>query len=153
MSDSDSDSGGGGIDNNLSAMIQQIRSMFTEEVKTNGHLYDQIDIDRVTSDDYTIERYLKHQRDDIDKGFNMLVESMRWRHSFGVNQIQLTDFPKEYFETGEAHLYTEDQNGVSTVYVRVKLHKKINELSLLSQKFLVYLFERCEIEGRKSGKG
>lgn len=156
MVNSESDSDGSrdsDYGDNYGPLIQQIRSMFAEEVKSNGHLYDEVDIDRVSSDDYTVERYLKHQRGDLEKGFNMLVDAMRWRHSFGANTIELTDFPKEYFETGEAHTYTEDKNGISTVYLRVKLHKKIAELSPLSQKFLVYLFERCEIEGRKSGKG
>lgn len=133
--------------------IQQVREMFADEVKNNGDLYDPIDVERVATDDYTVERYLKHHKGDLEKGYNMLVEAMRWRRSFGVNHIKRTDFPKEYFETGEAHLYTTDQNGVSTVYLRVKLHKKINELNTLSQKFLVYLFEKCEQEGRQSGKG
>lgn len=133
--------------------IQQVRDLFNQEVRLNGDLYDAIDIDRVNQDDWTVERFLRQQKNDIEKGYQMLIDAMRWRKSFGVNHIKTTDFPKEYFETGEAHLHVKDQNGVFTVYLRVKLHRKISELSPLSQKFLVYLFEKCEAEGRKSGKG
>lgn len=142
-----------GSDEDVSGSISLIRSMFLDEVNRNPGMYDQVDVDRVRDEDFSVKRYLDHQDGDVEKGFNQLVDAMRWRKSFGVNSISQSDFPQEYFQTGEGHLYVYDKNGIFTVYLRVKLHKKINELSPLSQKYLVYLLEHCESKARETGNG
>ncbi|XP_074600680.1 motile sperm domain-containing protein 2-like [Brevipalpus obovatus] len=142
-----------GSDEDLTGSVEKVREMFLQEAQENPNFYDPIDIDRVRTDDYTVRRFVQNQRGDVEKGFNMLMSAMKWRKSFGVNDIKPSDFPKEYFETGEGHLYVKDKNDVYLVYLRVKLHKKITELTPLSQKYLVYLIEHCEAEGIKTGKG
>lgn len=133
--------------------IELIRSMFIGEVNQNPELYDQVDVDKVSNDNFCVTRFLNHHEGDVDKGFAQLVDTMRWRKSFGVNSIKSSNFPQEYFQTGESHFYGYDKNGIFTVYLRVKLHKKISELSPLSQKYLVYLLEYCESKAKETGKG
>lgn len=64
----------------------------------------------------------------------MLIESMKWRKEFGVNQLSDNYFPKQFFRCGAVFQYEPDVNGFATVYLRIKMIKKIPELKATCKK-------------------
>lgn len=127
--------------------VIRLKRQFLEEAAQDNYLYDDEDLERIKLDDWYIERYLLHCKDNYDDAFSMLRESMRWRKSFGVNSLSETDFPREYYQSGSFFTHAPDK-GRPTVYIRGKLHRKIAEWSELNKKFFVFKINQLERQGR-----
>ncbi|XP_015795828.1 motile sperm domain-containing protein 2 [Tetranychus urticae] len=126
--------------------ISKLRKIFLEEASEESHLYDPQDIDQLKTDDWSVERYLLHCKGNIESALPMLRESMRWRKSFGVNNLKETDFPKEYYLSGSFFTYLPDRKGNAMVYIRGKLHRKIAEWSEIHKKFFVFIINKLDKE-------
>ena len=51
---------------------------------------------------------------------------MKWRKEYGVNQLKLTDFPIEYFSSGNYFKHSHDKEGTETIYLIEKHSTNLN---------------------------
>ena len=65
---------------------------------------------------------------DETKAFDMLLESLKWRKEFGVNNLTDAFFPKQFYTSGTIFPYCPDKNGFKTLYLRIKMIRKVPEL-------------------------
>ena len=65
---------------------------------------------------------------DVSKAFPMLLESMKWRKEFGVNRLTDEYFPKEFYLCGAVFSYCPDRDGLKTLFIRIKMIKRIPEM-------------------------
>ncbi|RWS27732.1 motile sperm domain-containing protein 2-like protein [Leptotrombidium deliense] len=126
--------------------VEKVREMFLAIYENNEELFDERDVNKVKTDEWTVLRFLKDKQNSEKQALDALVEAMKWRKSFGVNDIKETDFPQEFWEMGEAHIYERDKNGVLPCYIRVKYHKQFGEIMEISKKFVVFLIEEMDRE-------
>ncbi|XP_074601798.1 motile sperm domain-containing protein 2-like [Brevipalpus obovatus] len=130
--------------------IIKLKRQFLEEIASERDSYHDDDIERINLDDWNVERYLLHCKDDVNTALVMLRESMKWRKSYGVNDLKETDFPREYYTSGSFFSYAPDKKGNEMVYIRGKLHRKIAEWSELKKKFFV--FKINQLDRRNGGR-
>ena len=128
-----------------------MRQSFQQQVSESPDLFDAVDVAKVASDDWTVDRFIGLKKHDLDAASAALVKAMKWRQEMSVSSIRETDFPAEFFWTGETHEYVRDRNNCAMMYARVKFHKQLTEFTPISKRYLIYLIERMEEEVRTSG--
>ncbi len=79
-------------------------------------------------------RYIWHKCFNEENAFQMLTESMKWRKDFGISQIRDNYFPYEFYACGALFPYCKDKQGCHTLYLRIKMVKKIPEMSIYFKK-------------------
>ena len=130
-----------------------VRQRFREAVKETPDLFDAADVAKVESDDWTVSRFIGCKKHDLDEGSAALIKAMKWRKSMDASNIKVTDFPAEFFWTGECHEYVRDKNNCAMVYCRVKYHKPLTDYLPITKRFLVYLMEKMDAEIRNGANG
>lgn len=82
--------------------VTRLRDMFYEEARANPDLYDRRDLKRFFDDPsgYSALRYLVQRSYDEQRAFKLVMETLRWRHRIGLNQVLAEDFPCELFRFG-----------------------------------------------------
>lgn len=133
--------------------IEHVRRLVMEEAKSNDELYDQLDLDKLLKDDWMVKKFIHHKNHNINDAVSALVKHLKWRKTMSVSSLKLTDFPAEFYRSGELHQYVRDQNNIATIYCRVKLHKPLTEFNPLIKKFLVLMMEKAEEEIRAGSNG
>ncbi|RWS12082.1 motile sperm domain-containing protein 2-like protein [Dinothrombium tinctorium] len=134
------------LQQDFSEIIERIRRSFLSVYENDKDAFDEIDVSRIRNERWVIERHILDRKGNEKDAFENLVNTMKWRKSFGVNRLKATDFPQEFWEIGEAHLYVADKNGVKPAYIRVKFHKQLSDWLEISKKFVVYLMETLDKE-------
>ncbi|RWS22247.1 motile sperm domain-containing protein 2-like protein [Leptotrombidium deliense] len=135
------------VNKNLTGLI---REKLASEFRENEDLYDEIDMEKISTDDWSIVRYILHCKQDCDTAFEMLKKSLQWRKSFEVNKLQATHFPREFYESGSFFPFTEDKNGNVVIYLRGKFHRKLSDWTQLFKKFFVFVID--SVDKKKGGK-
>ena len=133
--------------------LEEVRSRFRKEVENDPDSFDEPDIEKVMNEEWTVKRFVGYKNNNINEATTALVNSMKWRKSFGVSSIKATDFPAEFFWVGECHTYARDKNNIATVYLRVKFHKQLMDWQPLIKKYLIYVMELMDNEIRNGADG
>lgn len=133
--------------------LATVRQAFATEVTANPHLYDDQDIARVQTDEWTVKRFIGYKKHDLSAATDALVASMRWRKEWDVSNLSEASFPAEFYWIGECHPYARDRNNVATVYMRVKYHRKLDDWQLVMKKFLIHQMELMDNEIRNGADG
>lgn len=130
-------------------LIENIRQAFLRLISENAdeqEQFDALDIERVKQFNWIIERHLMNTNWKNDLAFENLIENLRWRKQFGVNQLKEEDFPSEFYKSGSFFDYETDKLGHSMIYIRGRLHKKISDWTPLFKKFFVFIVNKVETE-------
>jgi len=93
-----------------------------------------------------IERHLMNTNWKHELAFENLIEDLRWRKQYGVNDLKEDDFPQEFYKSESFFDYETDKLGHSVIYIRGRLHKKISDWTPLFKKFFVYIVNKVENE-------
>ena len=132
-------------------LIENLRQAFLRLISENQEeqeQFDALDIERVKQFNWIIERHLMNANWKNDLAFENLIENLRWRKQFGVNQLKEEDFPSEFYKSGSFFDYETDKLGHSVIYIRGRLHKKISDWTPLFKKFFVFIVNKVEAEVR-----
>lgn len=134
-------------------VVSEIRAKLIEEVgKVNdATLFDAKEYQRLLHDDDHLRRYIKRKKGDVSQSVTFLVEVLRWRKKLGVPDMVETTFPKEFYELGGIHVYSEDKDGNILLHVRLRLFQKIPEILELLKKFTVFQMLRADEEAARRG--
>ena len=89
----------------MSAEVIQVRELFLNHLNKWPDHFDPVDVERIKSCDWIIERFLEYQKivnhkTDVNATAKKLIEAMKWRKEQGVNQLKESNFPMEYFQCG-----------------------------------------------------
>lgn len=103
------------------------------------------------TDDWYVKRFFLARNRNEEEALKMIIETMKWRKSINLLEIKDYTFPKEFYKIGGLFIYEEDKNGCLTVYIRVKMHRKIPELEEVSRKFLIHTLNKADLITRGNG--
>lgn len=123
----------------------EVRNRFLdEEYAANPASYDERDVDRIRGpDDWFVQRFITSG--DVDEAIKMMANNLKWRKEFGINDLTVTDFPAEFYQSGGLIVGGTDREGHRLVIIRVKLGCKCNShLDEVAKKFLAYRLNPVE---------
>ncbi|XP_054163781.1 motile sperm domain-containing protein 2-like [Oppia nitens] len=124
-------------------VVDEIRSKFLTEINNNNDLYHEIDVERVMTEDWQIERFVLTYKSK-DEAFEKLIKALQWKKSFGVHDRDHTYFPKELLLIAGYEKFSRDRDGRVVKWGIGKHYKKISEFNTLFQQFFVYTFESLD---------
>ncbi|XP_053212540.1 motile sperm domain-containing protein 2-like [Panonychus citri] len=130
--------------NKSKPLVDKIRSTVMEIYSSEPETFDPIDIERVKTDDWYIKRFLLSQSKNVKSATNMLIDSLKWRKSYGVNQLDLRSFPCEIYRLGAFFVYEHDKQGREVLYVRANLFRRSKDLRPVLVQYGVTI--GCQVE-------
>ncbi|XP_074605578.1 motile sperm domain-containing protein 2-like [Brevipalpus obovatus] len=133
--------------------IDKVRDITLAEVEKDPISFEDVDVQRVCSDDAYIYRFVEDRSGKIDDAAKMLVETLRWRKSYGVNHMKVEDFPAEIFRVAELFEFHPDKNGISTLYLRIDRHRPVSKWKEIIRRFIVFNIEQAEKVATQNNKG
>lgn len=109
------------------------------------------DIDRIKRSDHFIQRYIDDAnacakvgtRITNEKVVNAIIDVLKWRKEFGINDFTAQMFPKEFFEAGIIKI-SNLRNGDIMIYVVGRRYKKVDEWSDCIIDLLLWKFDEIE---------
>ncbi|KAL5268178.1 hypothetical protein ACHWQZ_G002139 [Mnemiopsis leidyi] len=123
------------------SLIVQLRTAFLQQ---NLEPFDSRDVSKIRNDDRAVLAYLKNCRFNLEKSFNMMSESLKWRKSFGVNDISKTSFSEELLTDPYLYFKGYGKHGEPLLVLQLQYHKKESEKLPDLKKYIAYLLENRE---------
>ncbi|XP_015789618.1 motile sperm domain-containing protein 2-like [Tetranychus urticae] len=135
-------------------MIDSVRRLCIDHYESDDKsLYDPTDIDEMIVDNWWIKRFIIHTGGNEAEALQMLIKCLKWRKEIGLQSISDNHFPEEIYRIGGLFNYVKDKNGIPTVYIRLKLVKRLKEVSDLIKLFIIYNFYKIDKESHGQGWG
>lgn len=107
--------------------VGELRAKFLEEYEKDKTSYDERDVERIKTIDYTVLRFINFLGQGIDKGLEHMKDCYQWRKSYGVAYINRRDFTDDYFEAGAVFPYLPDKEGNVVIHIRPKICNKLKK--------------------------
>ena len=133
--------------------LDTVRQKLLQDVNDNPDLYDSLDIERCKTDEWTVKRFICYKKHNIEEASSALIKSMRWRKEWSASSLKNTDFPQEFYWTGESHIYGRDKNNTSLVFLRVRYHKCLPDYYDITKKYLIHIMDLMDEEIRNGSNG
>jgi hypothetical protein len=146
-------------------ILHRVRNEILSRFKSDQNSYDVDDIVRnIQTDDTLILlfclQYLDdHPKDELqnndkmfEKVYKNLLETLKWRKSYGLSRFLYSDFPEEYYSRGHITVgKNRHENTVLLVFDHSR-HSKINtSLSRLLKDFLLFFTEKVTSDFIRKG--
>ena len=128
--------------------VAGLRKTFLDKhYASDKNYYDSRDISRVKSDDEFVHQFLAARDGNVGKAHKLMVEAMKWRKEFGINDVTEKDVPEELYASGYLYTYGQDKNGACLVFTTVKRFVKGDKAKLLAyKKLFAFTFEKIQRE-------
>lgn len=124
------------------SLIIQLRNAFLGQ---NLEPYDSRDISKIRNDDRAVLAYLKNSRFNSEKAFNMMCESLKWRKSFGVNDIGKDSFSEDLLQDPYLYFKGYSKKGEPLFIWDVRKHRKANTtINAEMKKMLAFMLDHRE---------
>lgn len=123
--------------------IALVRQQFMDDFDANRDLYDENDMDKINSDLW-VARFLHFMDQGPEKAVEHMKECFRWRKSFGINSFDRTSIPIEVYQMCPVFQYPANDETRRTLFVRVKMHRKIDEIADRFKKSFANFVERID---------
>lgn len=132
--------------------VEEVREAIVCAVNGSSDLrgaVDSLDIEKVKSNNWFIERFILEHSEDIfgdeneiiEQSSQSIIECLRWRAKQRVNHLTCVDFPLEFYSSGiisHAVSVTND----SIVFIRGKLFKRnLHSWANLLKQFIIHYYE------------
>ena len=134
----------------IEATVQTLRERFLIECENNEHLYHELDVKRVRTDDWQIERFVINHNNE-DKAYEALVKALQWKKSFGVHDRTDLYFPEEYYEFIDTYSYGRDKEGRLIQWEKNRNERNNSEFNLLSKQFIAHIMEKNDTSEHRKG--
>lgn len=102
------------------------------------------DLDRMLEDDWTVSRFLLRCRQDPKRAAKLMEQCGKFRREYKMGRSKLADFPIEFHRAGGLFRYAPDRVGNQTLYMRIKMHRRVSELSQIMKEFILCVLEDCD---------
>ncbi|XP_063684794.1 motile sperm domain-containing protein 2-like isoform X1 [Bolinopsis microptera] len=124
------------------SLIVQLRTAFLQQ---NLEPFDSRDVSKIRNDDRAVLAYLKNCRFNLEKAFNMMTESLKWRKSFGVNDINKESFSPDLLTDPYLYFKGYGKHGEPLLIWDIRRHKKNNTtVNAEMKKLMPLLLDRRE---------
>ena len=125
--------------------IKELRCKFLQDFDSHPEMYEAADRHKVTSSDLWVGRFLNFLDQGPDRALDHMIETFRWRKSFGVLQFDPLEIPREIYVMAPLFEYYPDKKGRKMFYVRVKMHRKVALLEERIKKSFMNYIEQLDI--------
>jgi len=131
--------------------IQTIRNGAKEKFQELGlENFSEKDRTRLDTSDAYVGRFFRHVYDlpgvQEDETITMIIQALKWRKEFGVEDINIDNVEKAFFEKGALYTHNRDREGKKLLVFEVRKHIKGVESMVEMKKFFVYYLEKIEQE-------
>lgn len=133
------------------SLLVETRDQVFKQIQLHPDRVDPVDVSKLRNGSNLIERsVLEYLEDHVMtdgvsttsvKIANQVMESLRWRKEYGVNQIRATDLPAEFYRCNVFEL-VERPDGGHLIIVNIGNLKRLRHWSNLWIKFIVYEMEK-----------
>lgn len=129
--------------------IESVRQLVNEKYQQKIDQFDQIDIERINTDDWQVERFLEEFNFNETKATDALLKTLQWRRESGINSINDQDFFAELWEISQFEIYGQDHQGRTILWTTVHNVAIPKELMEMTKRFAMHIYERADrIAGR-----
>jgi len=132
-------------------LIDETRRLLKERyIKNPDSFYDD-DYARMLNDDWTVTRFLLRRRLDPKKTAKLMEECGRFRKQYKMSEVQLWEFPVEFHRAGGLFKFAPDRVGNITMYMRIKMYRRVPEISDVFKAFILCVLEQCDVANNGRG--
>lgn len=130
--------------NGIEVSVKQIKPHVLRAFRDEPHLFHPKDIAKIRKSNSFIQRFIfEHQskkKNNWEEILETVIESLKWRMEFGINEIDPRMFPKEFFDL---KLFVLGQIAPKEfiIYMRGRRFRKFDGLQERILQFLIYCFE------------
>ena len=105
--------------------VEDLRQLFMDEYQSNPDQYDRIDYSKIIdkSQPWHCWRHLNQYQFNMEKAFDNMKNSLKWRKENSVNHLKNDDFAKEFWLYGPILQCGRNKDGNSVVYMIGSLFK------------------------------
>lgn len=128
-----------------SKLIEETRRLLKLRYAINPDAFYDNDYKRMLTDDWTVTRFLLRRRLDPKRTAKLMEECGRFRKQYKMSEIKLWEFPIEFHKAGGLFKYAPDRVGNVTVYMRVKMYRRVPEISDVFKAFILCVLEECDL--------
>lgn len=129
--------------------IQTLRTRFLQDFDAHPELYDMRDREKIVKDDYWVGRFLHFLDQGSDRALAHMMDTFRWRKSFGVNSFSPLEIPREIYIMAPLFEYYPDLEGRRMFYVRVKMHRQLPQIEERIKKSFIYYMEQMDTKAHR----
>lgn len=128
-----------------------VREKLLAEIQKKPNKYYPEDIEMLKNDDWWTLRFVKWNRCNEEKSLKQMITAFRWRKSFGILDRDLKDLPIEFAKAAAIFPYGRDYKGRQVIYLRVKVYRKISQLTLYFQQFVAGILNHVDMDASDEG--
>lgn len=132
-------------------LIETTRLLLRERFAKNPDSFYADDYRRMLEDDWTVSRFLLRRRCDPKRTAKLMEECGRFRKQYKMSEVKLWEFPTEFHKAGGLFKYAPDRVGNRTVYMRVKMYRRVPEISDVFKAFILCVLEEADVESEGRG--
>ncbi|XP_028406093.1 motile sperm domain-containing protein 2-like [Dendronephthya gigantea] len=129
--------------------VPELRKKFLDNhYSSDKNHFDARDISRVKTDDYFVVQFINPKQGNIEKAHKLMTDALKWRKSFGINDLTEKDIPEEILRSGVMYVHGKDKTGALTVFHRLKhyTYKGNKEMQLGYQRMAALRYEQYQRE-------
>lgn len=132
-------------------LIDETRRLLRERAAKNPDSFYDHDYERMLTDDWTVTRFLLRRRLDPKRTAKLMEECGRFRKQYKMSEVQHWEFPIEFHKAGGLFKYATDRVGNVTMYMRVKMYRRVPEISDVFKAFILCVLEQCDVANNGRG--
>ncbi|KAJ6223757.1 hypothetical protein RDWZM_002302 [Blomia tropicalis] len=130
--------------------INEMRKQFENEIVKHPNDFHPIDIERVRTNDWQTLRFL-HRSETVQKAFNRLIETLRWKMMNQLHEINDEDFAREFYQINSIELTGRNSTNQLVVWSTSKYCRDFSELKPHIMKFVIHEIEFLDRQSLDNG--
>lgn len=132
-------------------LIEETRRLLKERYAKNPDNFYDADYQRMLADDWTVSRFLLRRRLDPKRTAKLMEECGGFRKKYKMSEVKLWEFPIEFHKAGGLFRYAPDRVGNLTVYMRVKMYRRVPEISDVFKAWILCVLEESDVANNGRG--
>uniref|UniRef100_A0A6G1SP44 Motile sperm domain-containing protein 2 n=1 Tax=Aceria tosichella TaxID=561515 RepID=A0A6G1SP44_9ACAR len=126
-------------------LLEETRRLLKERYAKNPDSFYETDYQRMLADDWTVTRFLLRRRLDPKRTAKLMEECGKFRKTYKMSELKPCEFPREFHQAGGLFKYAPDRVGNVTMYMRIKMYRRVPEISELFKAFILCVLEQCDV--------
>lgn len=125
-------------------LVEETRSILKRKYNKRPDSFERADYERMLVDDWSVSRFLLRCRLQPKRAARLMEQCGKFRREYRMGVSKLSDFPIEFHRAGGLFRYAPDRAGNQTLFMRVKMHRRVPELSQIMKEFILCVLEECD---------
>lgn len=125
-------------------LVEETRRLLKKKYLKRPDSFFEEDYARMLNDNWTVSRFLLRCRLNPKRAARLMEQCGKFRREYKMGISKLSDFPIEFHRAGGLFRYAPDRVGNQTLFMRVKMHRRVPELSQIMKEFILCCLEECD---------